>query len=233
VEVGNEKLFLFNPNTAELNELIKLGISEKAATVIIHYREKGGKFRRPEDLARIYSISKELYGRLRPYVRIPIEQKVTRQYPRRDTLAYKPAYTKNVRALQSIEINHAAQAEWESLPGIGAKLALRILTFREKLGGFLNIEQVKETYGITDSVFNIIRPMLLCRNPSIRQFDLNSITIDELKEHPYFRGKIAYAIIRYREQHGEFKSLEDLKKLQVIDEVIRIKIEPYLIIKNG
>ena len=227
------KLSMFNPNTAGLNELMNLGISEKAANVIIHYREKGGKFRKAEDLSRIYSIRKDLYEQLRPYVRIPVESKEPTIYRRRDSMNYRADYVKHVRSPGSIEINKAVQADWESLPGIGAKLALRIITFREKLGGFIKPEQVKETYGITDSVFAVIRPMLQCDNPSIRQFDLNSITVDELKEHPYFRGKIAYAIIEYREQHGKFKSMDDLKKLHGIDEAARSRIEPYLVIKNS
>jgi len=227
------KLSMFNPNTAGLNELMNLGISEKAANVIIHYREKGGKFRKAEDLSRIYSIRKDLFEQLRPFVRIPEESKVRTNYRKPDSMNYRTDYSRSVRSPISIEINKAAQADWESLPGIGAKLAMRIITFREKLGGFIKPEQVKETYGITDSVFAVIRPMLLCSNPSIRQFDLNSITIDELKEHPYFRGKIAYAIVGYREQHGKFKSMDDLKKLQGIDDVVRSRIEPYLIIKNS
>jgi competence protein ComEA len=227
------KLFDFNPNTAGLSELMRLGLTEKAATVIIHYREKGGKFKKAEDLSRIYSIRRDLYERLRPFVRIPPSSKPGEGYYRRDSLNYKPAFTNKEKLIRSIDINQSDQSEWESLPGIGTKLATRILTFRAKLGGFINAEQVKETYGITDSVFAIIRPMLQCQKASIRQFDINAITIEELKEHPYFRGKIAYAIIRYREQHGNFKSIEDLWKLQVIDEIIRIKIEPYILIKNS
>ena len=200
---------------------------------MIHYREKGGKFRKAEDLSKIYSIRRDLYERLRPFVRIPAEPKESKAYHRRDSFNYKPDYAKSLRASRSIEINQAVQSDWESLPGIGARLAIRILTFREKLGGFIKAEQVRETYGITDSVFAIIRPLLQCSDQSVRRIDLNSITIDELKEHPYFRGKIAYAIIRFREQHGSFKSMDDLKKLQVLDENLRARIEPYLIIKNG
>ncbi|HSB94632.1 MAG TPA: helix-hairpin-helix domain-containing protein [Flavitalea sp.] len=233
VESRQSILFTFNPNTAGVDELMKLGISEKAATVIIHYREKGGRFKKPEDLARIYSIHKDLYERLRPFIKIPVEEKGLNNYPRRDSFTYKPAYSKIERSPHAIEINHAAQSDWESLPGIGAKLATRILTFRDKLGGFIKAEQVKETYGITDSVFDAIRPLLQCSSGSVRQIDLNATTIEELKEHPYFRGKIAYAIIRFREQHGSFKSMEDLKKVQVIDDALRVRIEPYLIIKNG
>jgi DNA uptake protein ComE-like DNA-binding protein len=232
-ESGSPKLFAFNPNTAGIQELVSLGISRKAATVMIHYREKGGKFKKAEDLSKIYSIRRDLYERLRPYVRIPAEEKPQKQYHRQDTFNYKSHVTKTLRTSRSIDINQAAQSDWESLPGIGAKLATRILTFRQKLGGFIKAEQVRETYGITDSVFDVIRPLLQCSTQSVRQIDLNTITIEELKEHPYFRGKIAYAIIRFREQHGSFKSMDDLKKLQVIDENLRLRIEPYLIIKNG
>jgi competence protein ComEA len=232
-ESRSPNLFVFNPNTAGIQELMRLGISQKAATVIIHYREKGGRFKKAEDLSKIYSIRKDLFEQLRPFIRIPAEQKEPKQYHRRDSFEYKAAYTKIQHRPGPIEINQAAQLDWESLPGIGAKLATRILTFREKLGGFIKAEQVRETYGITDSVFDVIRPLLQCSHQSVRQIDLNSITIEELKEHPYFRGKIAYAIIRFREQHGSFKSMDDLKKLQVIDENLRLRIQPYLIIKNG
>jgi len=230
--VQSPRLFLFDPNKAGKEELLSLGIPEKAAAVVMHYREKGGKFRRPEDLGKIYSIRPDLYQRLLPYVRISSDKPAGFSHSASGD-GGKATYRLSSNVAKPIDINLSNQADWESLPGIGAKLAVRILTFREKLGGFMNVGQVGETYGLSDSAFGVLKPLLTCANPAVRQVDLNTVTIDELKQHPYFRGRIAYAIIRYREQHGQFKSLDDLRQLQVLDENERRKIEPYVVIKSG
>jgi competence ComEA-like helix-hairpin-helix protein len=113
------------------------------------------------------------------------------------------------------------------LPGIGSKLAARIVNFREKLGGFYSVEQVGETYGVPDSTFQKIKNRLVV-NSEVRKVNINLATKEELKTHPYIRWQLANAIVEYRNQHGPFKSLEDLKKIVLVDEINFKKIIPYL-----
>jgi len=113
------------------------------------------------------------------------------------------------------------------LPGIGSKLAARIVNFRDKLGGFYSVDQVGETYGLADSTFQKIKGSLQLSG-SVKKFNINTATKDELKIHPYIKWNLANAIVEYRNQHGAFKSLDELKNIVLIDEVTFEKIVHYL-----
>jgi DNA uptake protein ComE-like DNA-binding protein len=127
-----------------------------------------------------------------------------------------------------LEINIADTSAFIGLPGIGSKLASRIVLFREKLGGFYDVHQIREVYGITDSVFNIIIPYLYCDSGRIKKIDVNLAAKDDLKVHPYIRWNIANALIAYRENHGAFSSLDDLLRIDNIDSASLKKMMPYL-----
>ena len=115
-----------------------------------------------------------------------------------------------------------------ALPGIGSKLAQRIITFRDKLGGFYKIEQVAETFALPDSTFQKIKNRLLLANTALKQININTATLDELKSHPYLRYAIANAIVQYRAQHGNFNSISDLKKMALVTDELFTKAAPYL-----
>jgi competence ComEA-like helix-hairpin-helix protein len=114
------------------------------------------------------------------------------------------------------------------LPGIGSKLAVRIVTFREKLGGFYSVEQIGETYGLPDSTFQKIKQYLKLDNSSVKKININTASIDEMKTHPYIKYSIANPIIAYRNEHGAFSKIEDIKKVMAVTDEIYKKIAPYL-----
>ena len=103
-----------------------------------------------------------------------------------------------------IDINTADTSAFISLPGIGSKLAARIVNFRDKLGGFYSIDQVGETFGLPDSTFQKIKQYLKLENTSIKKININTATVDELKAHPYIKYSVANPIIAYRNEHGPF-----------------------------
>jgi competence ComEA-like helix-hairpin-helix protein len=127
-----------------------------------------------------------------------------------------------------VDINLADTTAFIALPGIGSKLAERIVKFREKLGGFYSIDQIGEVYGLADSVFQKIRPLFLMAPFLVKKININTVSLDELKAHPYIRFNIARSIISYREQHGAFTAIEDLKKLVLMTDDIYTKAYPYL-----
>jgi competence protein ComEA len=144
---------------------------------------------------------------------------------------YKPRFTapyKSRSAPQIIDINTADTTALIALPGIGSKLATRIILFREKLGGFHSIGQVQEVYGLKDSVFQRILPLLKCDSENIKKLDINKAGKDDLKQHPYIRWQGANALIEYREQHGVFDSLHDLANINSLDSGALNKMMPYL-----
>lgn len=222
------ELFAFDPNTLEEAGWKKLGVREKTIRTILKYLSKGGKFRKPEDLSRIYGLPPAQYERLRPY--IIIKENATAFRPGQQ--ADREPVKKPSGRPASIEINTADSALFEMLPGIGPTLAIRIIRFREKLGGFYSIEQVKETFGLADSVFQKIRSYLRNDGGELRKIDLNKAGMEELKAHPYVRYNVANIIVQYRNQHGPFDTVEDLKKIAVIDNALYEKLNPYFFVRK-
>lgn len=219
-------LFYFDPNKATADDWKKLGVREKTIGTILKYRSKGGRFYKPEDLKRIYGLRPEEVERLLPYVAIAENEKSISMADKSYTKESFPTNRKEFATV--IDINGSDTSEWKRLKGIGSGYAKRIVNFRTKLGGFVSVEQVAETYGLPDSVYQNIKPLLKNSSTSIRKINLNNCTIDELKAHPYIAFSVANAIVQYRKEHGPFASVAELQKIGAIDERIYRKISPYL-----
>lgn len=226
------ELFYFNPNTATAEELSRLGIREKTVQTILKYRSKGGKFKKPEDISRIYGLSAKEVERLMPYVKIETTSPVATASSNTASASIQQQSTGNTffseKKSKPIDINTADTSEWKSLKGIGSYYARKIVGFREKLGGFYKVEQVAETYGLPDSTFQSIRSFLLISTDRIKQINLNTATVEELKAHPYIKANIATAIVNYRANHGAFKSIDQLLNIGAVDDELYRKIAPYL-----
>ena len=220
---SEKQLFYFDPNMISFDEWKKLGLRDKTIHTIQHFLGKGGYFSKPEDLQKIYGLQHDEYNQLYPYVKIQDREKKTANANTEHALS-----PNKIPRYHTIEINTADTSEFIALPGIGSKLALRIVNFREKLGGFYSIEQVKEIYGLPDSTFQKIKPLLILGNETIKKININTATADELKTHPYIRYNLANPIVAYRNEHGNFSALEDLKKIIVITDDIYRRILPYL-----
>jgi competence ComEA-like helix-hairpin-helix protein len=208
-------------------------LREKTISTIQNYISKGGRFKKREDLQKIYGLQKAEYKRLSPYIKIETTEFV-KEYGG-GTSVNNTNENKNPAVYTSryptIDINTSDTIAFISLPGIGSKLAARIVNFREKLGGFYSVEQIGETYGLPDSTFQKIKLYLKIENTTIRKININSATVDELKVHPYIKYNLANLIVAYRNEHGPFSKLEDLKKVMAVTEDIYKKISPYLTVQ--
>ncbi|WP_276500666.1 helix-hairpin-helix domain-containing protein [Terrimonas pollutisoli] len=225
-------LFFFDPNKISAEEWKRLGLRDKTIRTIQNYLSKGGQFKRKEDLQKIYGLRQNEYEKLEPYIQIPGES-AEKKNEVSDKSNFPVINKSFVKAGHSpVEINIADTSAFISLPGIGSKLAARIVNFREKLGGFNSIEQIRETYGLPDSTYQKIKPHLKLDNVGIKKINLNTASIDALKLHPYIRYNIANAIIAYRNEHGSFSSIADLKKIMLITDDVYNKISPYLSTTN-
>ena len=128
-----------------------------------------------------------------------------------------------------VEINTADTSALIALPGIGTKLAQRIINFREKLGGFYAVSQVSETFGLADSVFRKIEPLLRLEVKTLRKININTATAEELKVHPYLKWNVINALLAYRKEHGLFRKTDDLKQVMAVTDELYGRIAPYLI----
>ncbi|HTE26753.1 ComEA family DNA-binding protein [Flavitalea sp.] len=222
-------MFDFDPNTISTSGWIQLGVSERTAMTIDKYRSKGGKFRKADDILRIYGLPEEDKMRLLPFVKITTG----------DTSKRKPVATDDndqpiVRGLQFkrkvpeiIDVNTADTSGWSSLPGIGPVLSQRIIKYRDRLGGFYSVEQVAEVYGLQDSVYQKIRPFLT-RVAAVHKINVNAATPDILEQHPYLKRQLARAIVDYRSQHGIFKEIGELRQVVSITPELFDRISHYI-----
>lgn len=222
------ELFSFNPNTATAEEWKRLGLRDKTIQTILKYRSKGGKFYKPEDLQRIYGLHSDEYERLLPFVQIESKPKTITEQA---TVSTEFRTERKEYNAVLVDINDADTTTWKQLKGIGSTYARRIVNFRTKLGGFVSVDQVGETFGLPDSVFRKVKQQLRLNSSSINQIDVNNSTIDELKAHPYIGFSVANAIVQYRSQHGNFSTITDLQKIGAIDGTLYRKISPYLTAK--
>lgn len=221
-------LFYFDPNTLSLEGWQKLGLRDRTIQTIQNYLKNGGQFKVVGDLQKIYGLHTNEYERIQTFVRIKSVSGRFEKLPAKQNEIFDPGPRNKVARYNIIEINSADTNAFISLPGIGSKLASRIVSFRDKLGGFYSIEQIRETYGLPDSTFQKIKSFLKVSDVPVKKFDINTATKDEMKRHPYIKWNIANAIVEYRNQHGDFQSLEDLKKIALITDDVFNKISPYL-----
>jgi competence protein ComEA len=220
------QLFNFDPNDLRLEEWKRLGVKERTIATIQNYLRKGGHFYKAEDLKKIYGIRPDEYARLEPYIRIAPISLTERPPDKKMELKNEKSSNKPKHAL--VDINAVDTSAFVALPGVGSKLALRIVNFRDRLGGFYSIDQVGETYGLPDSSFQKIKPFLTLQSVAIKKFNINTATKEEMKSHPYIKWNLANAIVEYRNQHGNFSRLEDLKNISLITVEVFDKIKFYL-----
>ena len=222
------ELFYFDPNTATAADWQRLGVREKTIATIQNYLSKGGHFYKAEDIGKIWGLHPDEIERLLPYINIAQKennypQKNYEQKTSETKIFDKPKYT-----ISTVDVNSGDTTAFIALPGIGSKLAQRIINFRDKLGGFYKTEQVAETFGLADSTFQKIKSRLNISNAPIKQFNINTATVEEMKTHPYIRYNIANAIVQYRTQHGNFENVADIKKIMVVTDEVFNKVAPYL-----
>lgn len=205
--------FFFNPNTLEQAGWLQLGLSEKVAHTIIHYREKGGRFYKPEDLRKIYGLREEEARRLMPFIRLS-DNKLSVPAP---VAAYPVSTAATIPASGKhpilTDINTATQEDWKRFPGIGEVLSKRIVAFRNKAGGFCTVAQVAQTYGIADSVFKAMRPFLTVNTTTIPRLNINTASAFQLQMRPSVTAQTADAIVTYRQGHGNYTTIHDLEAI--------------------
>lgn len=218
---SKSKLFRFDPNTASREELIKLGLTSRETSVIINYRNKGGKFRSAGDLEKIYTLSRENYLRIRDCVFIKPSAKIalnsdssvpglpspgTNSETLKDTSGgsgYTPVNISELVSRNRLELNSADSAELVSLPGIGPFFASRILEYRKRLGGFVFPEQLMEVYGIDKERFSVFNSRIWADSTKIKRLKLSEVTAEQLSANPYIGAYAARSIVKFRDQAGE------------------------------
>ena len=220
----SNQLFVFNPNTISESDVQKLGFSKKLSATLVNFRSKGGKFFKPEDLKKLYGLSPKLYEELESYILIPPHQSIAKNHYKRDSVfANTPrTFQKKVYAKTIVELNTADSLSIVYLKGIGPGFTKRIIKYRTMLGGFHSVTQLKEVYGMTDSLFILLSSQIKLDEHEIIKIPINAIDFNSLRKHPYFNFQLAQAIVNFRSKHGKLNE-DDIKNLGVFsDEKLRL-----------
>ena len=224
--IEEKKLFTFDPNDVTQKEMLSLGIAEKIAGRIDKYRKAGGTFAIRSDLMKIYGFDSLLYTELAPFIAIP----------------QRPNHVSRVNAQVEVfepklvlgDVNQADTSDLKEIYGIGRVLSSRIVSYRELLGGFVNLQQLNEVYGLKPEVVDRLKERyLVSADFEPRKININRDDYDKLTYHPYISKNLARAILAYRLQHGVFADLNDLLKVDLLDEETFAKISPYLQLGSG
>lgn len=203
------QLFYFDPNTATKYELERLGFKTWQAENIVKYRNKGGRFKQPSDITKMHGIDKDFAEKLMPYIKIESQFQAASY----DIL---------------VNINTATEIDFQKLKGIGEAYSKRIVAYREKLGGFVSVEQLREVYGMTDELYNRISANLKIGSEPIRTININTADFKTLVSHPYIDKNIASAILNYRDFAKTIKSIDELVKQKAISQSDYDKISKYI-----
>ncbi|MCR5710008.1 MAG: helix-hairpin-helix domain-containing protein [Bacteroidales bacterium] len=192
--------FAFDPNTVSLGDLQRLGLSERQAESIENYRSKGGKFRSKEDFKKMYVVSDTLYARLEPFIEIA-----------------------------RLELNSADSAALVTLKGIGPYYARKIIAYRERLGGFVDEDQLMEIEGIDSERFEGLAPQVTVDSTAVRRLDIWHAGDSVLARHPYLGPRGSRSIIRYRSLYDSARwTLRDLASERVLPQENIEKLKKYI-----
>ena len=215
LEVAELHPFPFNPNTLTEEEWRQIGLTDRQVRNIMNYKAKGGKFYSKNDLGKLYTISEEDFAQLEPFIVLPevsrsINGKSAQKY-QEEAAGEEPKPIN--KAIPIVDLNTVDSTTLVELPQIGGYMASRIIEFREKLGGFVNLEQLRDVKGMDSTRFATIQPYLRLVEVETHKIDVNRADFKTLVHHPYLSYEQVKRIFNQREKRGMIKNWAQLEEL--------------------
>lgn len=211
----------FNPNKLSEEDWGKMGFSDRQIKNIKNYEAKGGKFRKKEDLKKMYSISEADYETIEPFIIIP----QTNKNNKKSNSNY--IFTN----YQTTEINSADSISLVNSLGFSPKIASRTIGYRNLLGGFFKIEQLKDVYGLTDDFYNRVEQYIIIDTSLLVKIDINNIEFKALLKHPYFNYDLTIKLFNAKNKIGSFDNVDQIKHIDGITDSTYNKVSYYLYIR--
>ncbi|MFO8001645.1 MAG: helix-hairpin-helix domain-containing protein [Marinilabilia sp.] len=241
----------FDPNRVSVTGLDEMGVPSHVIVNWMKYLEAGGRFDSAEDIGKIYGLDPDMENRLKRFAEIQTSES------RFDTTAVRydgsritssdgtgktvsdsgttfeeapdaPHAVQQDTALFKLNINEASAIDFQELHGIGEVFSERIVKFRKSLGGFFEIEQISEVYGISEELFDSIRPHLVITGGPEEKINVNRASVRRLRAHPYLDFYQAREIVEHRNKHGSIKDKTILESFSSFDDDNLESILPYL-----
>lgn len=223
--------FFFDPNTADSAQLRRLGLQTWQIRNIYKYRAAGGIYREKTDFARLYGLTVKEYRELEPYIRISsdylpaatlVKESASATAKHDTTLVHH--YPQKIAETAHVVLNTADTTELMTVPGIGPYFARKIVQYGQRLGGYVNVDQLDEIENFPAES----KRFLVVEGATPQKLNVNKLTLNELKRHPYINFYQAKDITDYRRLHGPIKSLQDLRLLKDFPQAAIERLLPYV-----
>lgn len=229
-EVAELHPFPFNPNTLTEEEWLQMGLTDRQVRNIMNYKAKGGKFYSKNDLGKLYTISEEEFAQLEPFIVLPevSRGKNTKSSSQGGVSTGSTTAPTEKKSIPIIDLNTVDSTTLVELPQIGPYTAVRIIEFREKLGGFVDKEQLRDVKGMDDARFAAIQPYINLGAIEIRKVDVNRADFKTLVHHPYLSYEQVKRIVIQREKRGMIKNWAQLEALLKEEGEVNPLLEQYV-----
>jgi DNA uptake protein ComE-like DNA-binding protein len=232
------RMQMFDPNTADSSTLVHVGLKKWQASNMLKYRAKGGRYRRAEDMKKIYGMTDSMYMALLPYIQIDTvavdHYRDSIRQRERDSVMIDsmPRYVSQKRDT-ILNLRTADTTELKMIRGIGSYRARQIVRYREQLGGFAHVDQLCEIKALqpllTDSIqADSLLAHFWLDSVIINPLRVNSAGVEKLQRHPYLSFEQAKAIYELRRKKIHLDSITQLKKVDCFTEQELKRLTPYL-----
>ncbi len=232
-EVAELHPFPFNPNTLTEEEWLQMGLTDRQVRNIMNYKAKGGKFYSKNDLGKLYTISEEEFAQLEPFIVLPEVSRGKNTKSASQGVVSTGSTTTEAAPTEKkpiliVDLNTVDSTALVELPQIGPYTAVRIIEFREKLGGFVDKEQLRDVKGMDDARFAAIQPYINLGAVEIRKVDVNRADFKTLVHHPYLSYEQVKRIVNQREKRGMIKNWAQLEELLKEEGEVNPLLEQYV-----
>ncbi len=233
--IVKQYLFAFNPNTIDSISLDSLQLPDQIKRNLLLYREKGGKFKYKKDFKKLYGVTDSVFTSVKDFILLKskpvwVAKKVSEKA--KVPVVKEFVEEKEEPVSKMIELNSASESDLKEINGIGNVYSSRIIKYRNLLGGYYKIDQLKEVYGLSEETFLKVIPYLTVDTNLIQPIDVNFSSKKELVRHPYLSWNEVNAVFKYKSEVGFIKHINLLKTEKVLNDSIYQRVYPYLRTKN-
>ena len=209
------KIYPFNPNFITDFKGYKLGMSVKEIDRLLAFRKTGKFVNSAEEFQKVTQVSDSLLAVISPYFKFPDWVKNKKSYANQYQKYDARSFNKKEKKMVVLDINQASKEDLMKIYGIGEAISDRILKQKEQLGGFVNMAQMEDIWGLSPEVVaELNKYFRITVIPEVRKIDINNESVKNLAKFPYFRYALAREIVTYRSMNNGIKSIEDLTKVQ-------------------
>ncbi len=226
---SKKETFFLDPNKADASAMIAIGIYPNIAERIIKYRAKGGQFKVNADVKKIFGFTEKLYTRVGAKLKVDTSLFVKSKVK---SFTIAPTFTQLEKPIAAANYNINTMGFKALVQLLDDSLSvIQILKYKVALGGYYDLQQLKEINGLNDSAYQTLILKCTIKSDAVfRKINLNLAEAYELRRHPYIKYKLAQLIIAYR-QNRTFQSIDELKKIPTVDEALFNKLKYYVFVR--